>query len=499
MDKEEILDAQGKENMDLVNRMRAYKDPLLEEFDKEQAAENGSTTKSSKKSTSDIVDSDDDDEGSDSGETSSGDSDDESEGEDDIEFPRDNAPDILSFVQRDLVNLNNKEDGQKRKFALLHLYQIFVLAKNKAPARIYQEVLPPIQKELFKRLSDPLEKCRELTCLIIKEFFRKCDDLSLSIPYLVPVLVERLNADNIEGYDHLPEEMKPKGNQRAQEIADPVEKSEQVRIYLAEITTLMLRSTYWECMRPYVDGFVNICRAFCMDPYGEVILEGCRAITALSEAGKEWLVHFCEPMGRSLFTAFVHKHAKVRIAGLRALMPVLSTGAWKTSYQVFEAMVGFRDPNMVAIKDFYEPTGKVNYFGMFLADRSIAVRISFYKTIAKLLIELPDRVDHEGRLFPFLLSGLHDQHTEIRQITFEIIEEVGLQHEEQNEEKFRELKQFGYVPEWTFKGTIKDEHIQLPDPIPHRPRLGARILVRSYVRRYLKALYGEIGSWIEEH
>lgn len=80
-----------------------------------------------------------------------------------------------------------------------------------------------------------------------------------------------------------------------------------------------------------------------------------------------------------------------------------------------------------------------------------------------------------------------------------MIEEIGLRHEEENEQKFRELKQFGYQPEWTFKGTIKDEHISLPDPIQHRPRLGARILVRSYVRRYLKALYGEIGSWIEEH
>lgn len=35
MNTQEILDAQGKENMDLVNRMRAYKDPLLAAFDEE--------------------------------------------------------------------------------------------------------------------------------------------------------------------------------------------------------------------------------------------------------------------------------------------------------------------------------------------------------------------------------------------------------------------------------------------------------------------------------
>lgn len=63
-----------------------------------------------------------------------------------------------------------------------------------------------------------------------------------------------------------------------------------------------------------------------MDPYGEVIIEGTRAIAALSDCGQEWLIHFCVPMGRALFTAFVHKHAKVRMAGLRALYNVLTTG-----------------------------------------------------------------------------------------------------------------------------------------------------------------------------
>jgi hypothetical protein len=83
-------------------------------------------------------------------------------------------------------------------------------------------------------------------------------------------------------------------------------------------------------------------------------------------------------MGRSLFTAFVHRHAKVRIAGLKSLFDVLMTGIWKTSVNVFEHMIGFRDPNVVPIKDFYEPSTKVNYFAMFIVDRSIAVRKYFY-------------------------------------------------------------------------------------------------------------------------
>ena len=48
-----------------------------------------------------------------------------------------------------------------------------------------------------------------MATLIVKEFFSRIDDLSLSIPYLIPVLVDRLNAEDLEGLDSLTEEAKP--------------------------------------------------------------------------------------------------------------------------------------------------------------------------------------------------------------------------------------------------------------------------------------------------
>jgi len=97
------------------------------------------------------------------------------------------------------------EDAQKRKFALIRLYQIFVQARRKAHNKVYQELLPMIQKPLFKRLSDKVEKCRELAALLVKEFLLRSDDVTMSIPYLVPVLAERLNAEDLEGTDNVPD------------------------------------------------------------------------------------------------------------------------------------------------------------------------------------------------------------------------------------------------------------------------------------------------------
>mmetsp|Transcript_36866 Transcript_36866/g.35590 ORF Transcript_36866/g.35590 Transcript_36866/m.35590 type:complete len:107 (+) Transcript_36866:324-644(+) len=105
-----------------------------------------------------------------------------------------------------------------------------------------------------------------------------------------------------------------------------------------------------------------------------------------------------------------------------------------------EHLIGFRDPNIVAIKDFYEHTTKLNYFAKLLVDRSTIVRDCFYKTIADLLMKLPDKKDHEGRLFPYLITGLFDQNDGIRESVFEMIEELGRQYEEEYEKDIREIK-----------------------------------------------------------
>ena len=85
-------------------------------------------------------------------------------------------------------------------------------------------------------------------------------------------------------------------------------------------------------------------------------------------------------------------------------------------------MVGFRDPNVVPIKDFYEPSTRFNYFAAFVADRSTVVRECFYKTMGDCLTRLPDKYDHEGRLFPYLISGLYDPLDSIKSLVFEVLE-----------------------------------------------------------------------------
>lgn len=69
-------------------------------------------------------------------------SDDSSEDDIDFDFPREDGLELLQFLHREVTNLSNLEDHTKRKFALIKLYQVFVLAKNKPQPRVYGEVFP---------------------------------------------------------------------------------------------------------------------------------------------------------------------------------------------------------------------------------------------------------------------------------------------------------------------------------------------------------------------
>jgi hypothetical protein len=85
---------------------------------------------------------------------------------------------------------------------------------------------------------------------------------------LIPVIIDRLNCDDLEGVDYLPEVMKPRPEQRALVVTNLPEDSEEIRVIIAEIMSLIVSSTDWICLRPYVDQLVSIFRALCMDPAG---------------------------------------------------------------------------------------------------------------------------------------------------------------------------------------------------------------------------------------
>ena len=130
------------------------------------------------------------------------------------------------------------------------------------------------------------------------------------------------------------------------------------------------------------------------------------------------IFHFTEKLARSLLLPLVSKKSKVRLAALEALSRLMYCGAYKYNVTIFEILTGFRDPNVVPLRDFFEDGSRLNYFAILINDEKSSVRELFIRTLAEWMIYLPDRFDHEGRIAPYLISGLYDKNQEIQEITF---------------------------------------------------------------------------------
>lgn len=73
----------------------------------------------------------------------------------------------------------------------------------------------------------------------------------------------------------------------------------------------------------------------------------------MCKAYKNILLNYTQTMCKALLLPLVSKKSKIRVAALQALNAALQCGLWKFNAFVFEDLIGFRDPNSVPIKDFY--------------------------------------------------------------------------------------------------------------------------------------------------
>ena len=208
--------------------------------------------------------------------------------------------------------------------------------------------------------------------------------------------------------------------------------------------------------------------------------------------GQDLLFYFNSILSRGILYALSHKQAKLRLAALDAMDKLMYCSPNKKNVEIMEQLIGFRDPNVVPIKDFYEPSTKFNYLAFLSADTNQSVLLKFYEVIFDWLLNTEDRVDHESRLIPYVLTGLFNKNEIVANFVLEKFNEMGELHEKTNAKDYREQKEYGVDAPWLkYINKSKDFNLPYPFPIKNRPGLGCRKIVLSYIRRYIKNLTRE--------
>jgi len=367
------------------------------------------------------------------------------------EIPSGTPETFLAYLQRD-INCLGEDIQSVRLQSLQKLEGVLVRRIDKLSTDVIDAVADALLKPLLKRLKDKSEKCREVSIKVLRSLVENASDLSAMLPYVFPTLVARLGCEDLDGIAHLPEVARPDPEQKPTEIARPVEESEEVRKALAHFVASLLARCNQTQIYSYVDEATGVLRAQAMDPFHEVKALACETMIAFCHNHTEMLLHFTEPLGRSLTSCLTHNHAKLRIAGLRALIAVLHCGTWKHNFEVFQILMAWQDPNKVPVKAFYEGMTNVNYMSMLSFDRHPAVRRFWFETLAHMLLDLVDKVDLEPYIFPYLLTGLCDDNEEIALEVFWLIEKCGELYEQEHESDLRKERQYGFDYGWTYQG-----------------------------------------------
>lgn len=340
--------------------------------------------------------------------------------------------------------------------------------------------------------------------------YSNCTNISKFFPFIFSAFVDKLECQDLEGYNNLPEEMRPNPCQKPQKVVKLTETCEEIRVlYIKLLESVVFQDYVKDQLRIFVQDIVNINRTLVMDPNPDVVLNALDFMKKISVHLKELLFYFNSTMARALYYPLTHRQSKLRIAALEALEKLMYISPFKKNIEIMEQMIGFRDPNLVPIKDFYEPSVKINYFALLSADSSSAVLKKFYEMITNWLLYVEDRFDHECRLLPYIITGLFlENHEDINLFTAEQMEEIGKCYEKDNEKDIREDFQYGVDAKWIDLCDVRSDtninengkaskFLYYPFPISGRPRLGSRYIMKKYLRRYIKSLCREFDS-VEE-
>ena len=412
---------------------------------------------------------------------------------------------IISYVSKKLFEIKDNQNIKSNRIkSSEELYCFIVLNSPELKQSHLEKIVLAYNKDfiqlgLFEKESD---KIREYCVLILIFIYNKVKKYAKNVfPFIFSAFVYKFDCDDLEGIGHLPEDIRPTPSTKPHRVSKITENSEEIRMkYVILLKTLVVLNEEIDIDEYdlFINDIVNITRCLIMDTCNDVILSATILTKELALRFKTKLYHFNSLIARSLFLPLIKQQSKLRIAALEAIDALLLCSPFKKNYEILEGLIGFRDPNIVPIKDFYEPNTKLNYLAMLISDSNSLVRKKFIDIISNWLINNEDRFDFESKLVPYILSGLFDDNEEIAEFSFNRLEDIGKKQEEDNEKTMREEIQYGVDYKWTKyyyeEGKSNKDELYLPFPIKNRPRRGARFLIKKYLRRYIHNLCKEFDS-----
>lgn len=404
----------------------------------------------------------------------------------------DESQSIVTTLRRDLNCLADSDRSTRRR-ALERLQKLLLQGERNHSSTYVADLQvawdDTILKNILKALNDSVEKCRELSILIINGVVNRIQKVDETVALVIPVIAQRMG--------HLP----------------LVESSEEIRLQ-------MMNFICSGCIERCSEGTLKhvaqeLTEVLCIslgDQFHEIKKGASRAIVMLMEHSNGIFSEMSEQLLRALLPNIGHTHSKVRIATLEAINSVVLCGL--PAGTVAELLI---------------PSLKV-----LALDRTIGVRELFFTYIAGWLgyaIDIKDRenqlrlndtldpMTYAPQLLPLLLLGLSDESVDVAEKTLLLVEGVGELYMKfqcsseidirkmVNKEAFRTRVESytGSADRLAGNHQMEEEaegHLQhgssgfeLPPPYKGRPGKGCRMMVQAYLEQLMNPVQKDLKKW----
>jgi dynein assembly factor 5 len=264
------------------------------------------------------------------------------------------------------------------------------------------ETVKTVLKSILNALNDPMEKCRELSCEIIK-------------------LVLDYSNSNTDFWDNdLTSMLIMTLNQRlgGKEVK---ETSEEIRLELVSLLYLLMESKSGQkhIFEAHFQELVSILINSINDLYPEAKKKGCLCTKLLANklAGSSFHMQ-SEQLVKPLLQNIVHQHSRVRKDIIECLCDVIQYGNNKSV------------------------TDAISHLAQRLFDQAPQVRMAVIKLVGTWLLDLPDRYSFWSKLIPLLLTGFIDEALEVKELTESLWWDVGIKYEKENDEELKDKASF---------------------------------------------------------
>lgn len=329
---------------------------------------------------------------------------------------------MSSKIARDL-NSANADDINDRRRALQKLY-VTLFTDYTMTTIDYNEIFRDSCRTIFKKFSDPSEKCRELSLKITMSFFECAADFVPVLAYFFPMLMQRLpgglaydedmkvfvtDMETHEAYRRgkAVERQDKTGGAAGALTHTVVEESEEIRNLSCKVLGSLLRRTIAigasSVLHPYFHEIVMYLQMQLRDPFPDLKAEACGILELLArtEEFNSGMKFFAVALVRASLPVLRHRHAKVRVAAVRCVnscMVVPDRAKIKGSgTDAIADLVGFREENVLQVAAFYRADVQINYLAELITDNSVPVKESVVTMLGQFMTEMGDRYDHQTR------------------------------------------------------------------------------------------------------